>query len=101
MQCDEVVQGLLAGRAITPSAKMSSRRREQLQDTSRQLYNVLRVLIHLISATYLLVALPHVGPPHLCSQKSIHPPSPEVSGYLTAVGLVQQHLLMHPRYYKP
>ena len=51
-------------------------------------------------AANLLAALSHVWPPHTCSQQSIHPPSPEVSGYMTTVGFVQQHLLTNPRYHK-
>ena len=71
-----------------------------MEESSGLLGAVLGALAHLTSLANLLAALSHVGPPHTCSQQSIHPPSPEVGCYLTVVGFVQQYLLTHPRHHK-
>ena len=101
MNIPALTQGQVGHEINGPSAKTPGRQREWLQETSRQLPTVLGVLTHLTSAACLLAALPHVVLPHMCSQKSIHPPSPEVSCCMTAMGLIQQHLLTHPRHHKP
>ena len=96
-----LTQGHVGHEINGPSAKMPGKWREWLQETIRQLRIVFGMLAHLISATFLLADLPHVRPPDTCSQKSIHPLSPKVSCHITAVGLVQQHLLTHPRHHNP
>ena len=72
-----------------------------MEESSGLLGAVLGALTHLTSLANLLAALPHVRPPNSSSQQSIHPPGPEMCGYLAAVGFVQQHLLTHPRHHQP
>ena len=72
-----------------------------MEESSGLLGAVLGALTHLTSLANLLAALPHVRPPNSSSQQSIHPPGPEMCGYLAAVGFVQQYLLTHPRHHQP
>ena len=94
-------QGQVGHEIDRPTPKTPGRRRDGLQESSSLLGTVLCMLAHLTLTANLLAALPHVWPPHSCNQESIHPPCPEMSGYLAAVGFVQQHLLTHPRHHQP
>ena len=94
-------QGQVGHEIDRPTPKTPGGWRDGLQESSGLLGAVLGALTHLTSLANLLAALPHVRPPNTCSQQSIHPPSPEVCGYLTAVGFVQQYLLTHPRHHQP
>ena len=94
-------QGQVGHEIDGPTAKTPGRRRDGLQESSRLLCTVLGALTHLTFTANLLAALPHVWPPNSSSQQGIHPPGPEMCGYLAAVGFVQQHLLTHPRHHQP
>ena len=94
-------QGQVGHEVDRPMAKTPGRRRDRLQESSRLLCTVLGALTHLTLTANLLAALAHVWPPNSSSQQSIHPPGPEMCGYLAAVGFVQQYLLTHPRHHQP